>query len=428
MIIDIKNNIANELKMAQELSRFVHQISSASDIERPILEEIIGSLRVRIGVLNDSLGALVNEISIAKPLDSKSSVVKGIERVTIGSSNVALKSEYRDKYLKQLDINEGLLGKLRKNSLVKEKEEKDHRAPNGYAQLANKLFLNWSKRLLEKNYFAHLNVDLRKGNIQILTATYISMMIFTTVIALVLGLFIGVLALFLGLSMDLPFIVFVDFGLSRVGYMLGWLVGLPLASAAVFYFYPYAESRSLAGRIDSELPFVVIHMGSISGSGVEPSQIFKIVGLSKEYKYTRVEMRKILNQINVYGYDLTTALKNIARVTPSRKLAELLNGLSAVISSGGELKTFFERRSETLLLNYRLEREKFTKVAETFMDIYISVVIATPMILLLLLVMISVSGISIGFSMPQLTLLLLLGVALINIVFLWLISLKQPSY
>ena len=208
-----------------------------------------------------------------------------------------------------------------------------------------------------------------------------------------------------------------------------WLIFLPaLITFSAFYFYPYAERSSLSRKIDSELPFVVIHMGSISGSGIEPSQIFKIVGLSREYPSTRGEIRKLLNQINVYGYDLITALKNVARLNPSARFAEVLNGLSTTISSGGDLKTFFEKRAESLLLNYRLEREKFTKVAETFMDIYISVVIATPMILLLLLVMISVSGVQVGLNLGQMTLLIILVVAVVNILFLWVLSMRQPVY
>ena len=92
------------------------------------------------------------------------------------------------------------------------------------------------------------------------------------------------------------------------------------------------------------------------------------------------------------------------------------------------MRTFFEKRAETLLLNYRIERENFTKVAETFMDLYISIVIATPMILLLLLVMISVSGIGVGLGVNQMTLLIIFIVAIVNIIFLWILSIRQPSY
>lgn len=81
-----------------------------------------------------------------------------------------------------------------------------------------------------------------------------------------------------------------------------------------------------------------------------------------------------------------------------------------------------------MLLEYRLEREKYTKSAETFMDIYISIVIAAPMILLLLLVMISVSGIQIGLGISQLSIVIVGAVALINLIFLAFLQLKQPKY
>ena len=62
------------------------------------------------------------------------------------------------------------------------------------------------------------------------------------------------------------------------------------------------------------------------------------------------------------------------------------------------------------------------------MDIYISVVIAAPMILLLLLVMISVSGIDIGLSLTQITILIVGLIAITNLIFLGFLQLKQPKY
>jgi len=171
-------------------------------------------------------------------------------------------------------------------------------------------------------------------------------------------------------------------------------------------------------------------MSAISGSGIEPSQIFKIIGLSKDYPNLRREIRKVLNQINIYGYDLVTALNNVSKTTPSSKLSEVFSGLGTTINSGGNLSEFFEKRAETLLVSYRLEREKFTHIAEMFMDIYISVVIAAPMILMLLLVMIGVAmpNATSGFSIEMITFLIVFVIALINSVFLIFLQIKQPAY
>lgn len=130
----------------------------------------------------------------------------------------------------------------------------------------------------------------------------------------------------------------------------------------------------------------------------------------------------------MYGYDLVTALNNASKSTPSKKLAELFSGLGSTISSGIKLSDFFEKRAETLMTEYKIEREKYTKVAETFMDIYISVVIAAPMVLMLLLIMLSISGSGFGLSQNQLSFVIISIVALINILFLGFLHIRRPTY
>ena len=89
---------------------------------------------------------------------------------------------------------------------------------------------------------------------------------------------------------------------------------------------------------------------------------------------------------------------------------------------------FFDKRAETLLNDYRLEREKYSKTAETFMDIYISIVIAAPMILMLFLIILTVGSFDVGLSTGQLTFLIIGVTVAINVAFLIFLHLNQPSY
>lgn len=430
MIDEIKNNLTNELAMAHELSVLLQRADRASIEEQRILREAADSIIERIRLLNRSVGTLLAAASAIKKLPGKEKST-GVERVSaLGAPTpLALRSSDKEKYLQELSISEKLLAKLKHHTEIQDKGE-DFKRPNSYVQLANKFFLDKSTRWIERGIFKNLNIELRKANLNILTASYVSAMMFSIVLALIAGFILSTIFLFVSVSLEAPFISIITEGyFMRLTKTFWFTPLLPLAVFTFFYLYPSVERKSIARQIDSELPFVVIHMGSIAGSGVEPTQIFKIVGLSKDYKHTKSEIRKLLNQVNVYGYDLITALKNVSRLTPSARLAEVFNGLATTISSGGDLKTFFEKRAESLLLQYRIEREKFAKVAETFMDLYISVVIAAPMILLLLLIMISVSGINVGGLRPQqMSALILLVVAAVNIVFLWVITLRQPSY
>jgi hypothetical protein len=61
------------------------------------------------------------------------------------------------------------------------------------------------------------------------------------------------------------------------------------------------------------------------------------------------------------------------------------------------------------------------------MDIYISVVIAAPMILMLLLMMMKISGLGISLSTAMISFLVAGGVGMINVLFLVFLQVKQQS-
>ena len=195
----------------------------------------------------------------------------------------------------------------------------------------------------------------------------------------------------------------------------------------MMYFYPSMEKKSAESKINLELPFASIHMAAISGSMINPIKIFEIIISTKEYPAIEKEFTKMLNEINVYGSDLVNAMKNSAKNTSSKKLSELLNGLATTINSGGDLVKFFEKRSESLLFEYKIEKEKATKHAESFMDVYISVLIAAPMVIMLLMMMMKISGLGLSASVSAITLVIILGVTMLNIGFITFLHLKRKE-
>ncbi|MDP2628796.1 MAG: type II secretion system F family protein, partial [Nanoarchaeota archaeon] len=226
----------------------------------------------------------------------------------------------------------------------------------------------------------------------------------------------------------LPLITRVTEGIGLRFIKVFWILFIiPIATFLVMYIYPSLEKKNTETKINQELPFATINMASISGSMINPSKIFNIIVLTGEYPYLEKEFIKLINEINVLGYDLVTALRHSAFNTPSDRLSELFNGLATTITSGGNLPAFFEKRAQSLLFEYRIEKEKYTKSAETFMDIYISVVIAAPMILMLLLMMMKISGFGIAIGTSTITLLMIVGVSVINIVFLTFLHLKTTG-
>ncbi|MBI5803431.1 type II secretion system F family protein [Candidatus Pacearchaeota archaeon] len=310
---------------------------------------------------------------------------------------------------------------VQKAIVIEEKEK-----PRTYIKMSNRLFSKLALATIKKDIFQDLQNDLVKSGINILPKSYISMMFFTTLISFFAAIFIFAFFLFFNFGAQVPFITrSYESLLTRTLKTFWILFAIPIVAFFSVYFYPSTEKDSLEKKINQELPFATINMAAISGSLQNPTKIFSIIILTKDYPTLEKEFLKIINGVNVMGYDLITILKNSAFNSPSKKLRDLLNGLATTISSGGDLAKFFDERAKSLLFEYNLQKEKNTRAAETFMDIYISVVVAAPMILMLLLIIMQVSGLGLALSTSSITLLVVAGVFLVNIIFLAFLQIKQ---
>ena len=431
MIEDIRKNIDTEMAMLRELSSYSRREEFARESEKKLLNDTIESLKRSMKILNNSIPNLLQNTAVVRKMPGSIKQQK-FENVRFERLDrqieVTIPERDRERFLEELSISENLIKKLKRRKIEADEDIQEFQAARGYLKLSNRFFLSSATDSVNKGRFKQLSVELKKANIEILFETYVAMVFFTVFLSIFFGIFLTIFLTFFKVGLIWPFVQFYEGNLIIRALKMGWLIlAIPATTFSFLYFYPNLEKKSIEKRIDGELPFAVIHMGAIAGSGISPVEIFKIIGLSKEYPYLRKEIRKVLNQINLYGYDLITSLTNASKSSPSEKLSELFSGLSTTIHSGGELKVFFEKRGESLLLTYRLEREKYSKIAETFMDIYISVVIAAPMILMILLIMMSVSGLGISLSTGMISFIMILGISLINIVFLVFLNLKQPT-
>jgi len=414
------SNIEREKEILKELFLLEENLSLLSKREeKEIVQKKINSLLNQLKILNNSIPSILENISLFKefPATTKEKQNTNVLNVTSENSkvNVMINKSDKEKFLNELRIDEEIIRRLKNKKIIIHQDIfSDFKKPNPYKKISNKIFLNTSTSLLKKGYFKNLENNLKKASIPFLSNSYLSMAFFSSLLAFLIGISAIILTAVVSPANLLKYTPIVIF--------------LPLLTFFCFYFYPLTESQGIGQKIKNELPFVTLHMAAIAGSKIEPSQIFKIIAFGTEYPNTRKEFIKIINQINLYGYDLVTALKNVSRNTPSEGLAELLNGMATTISSGGDIKEFLNKRAETLFFEYRMDREKYTKEAETFMDIYISIVIAAPMILSLLLVLMNIGVMTIGISIKLLNLLMIGGIAVINIIFIAFLNLKQLNY
>jgi len=148
------------------------------------------------------------------------------------------------------------------------------------------------------------------------------------------------------------------------------------------FFYPYERFLSRRRSIETNLPFAICHMGAIAASGISPQAIFKLLSEFKEYDVLAEEMLKVVRNIEIFGLDPMTSLKEVSKRSPSEKFRQLLQGLVTTIDSGGDLRTYLKNAGEQALFRWRIKREKYLDQLSTYAEFYTGLLIAAPLFLI----------------------------------------------
>jgi len=210
------------------------------------------------------------------------------------------------------------------------------------------------------------------------------------------------------------FVIFIPFIIA----ILIFIVGI---------FYPYQKVLNRSTSIATNLPFALSHMGAIASSGVPPTAIFKLLAEFKEYDVLADEMEKIVRNIEVFGLDPVTAMREVAKRTPSEKFKQLLLGIATTIDGGGDLKTYLSNAGEQSLFTWRTKRQKYLQQLSAYAEFYTGLLIAAPLFLIALFsVMYMIQPQLAGFDILQLMKIsIYLIVPSLNIGFLVFLQLTQ---
>lgn len=268
-------------------------------------------------------------------------------------------------------------------------------------------------------FFKRLYFSLRYSNIKILSNTYVNIMFFITL----LTFFVTTpLALVLFSFQKVPFFV------TAIRALFFGMIFSGL-SFAFFYLAPGFKIKKRIRSINTNLPFAIDHMSSVATSGVPPGTMFKLIAGSKEYGEVSVEIEKISNYIEFFGYDIISAMRSIAAITPSQPLKEFFDGFVSTIESGGDLKNYLTQKSKEALLTYRLERQKYVEAVSTYSDIYTGVLIAAPLFFVSTLALVSMLGGVVGGV--AVSGIIALGtyvvIPVLNILFIVFLEINQPQ-
>src|SRR3989344_1492596 len=264
-----------------------------------------------------------------------------------------------------------------------------------------------------------LKEEIIRSNLSLLFEIYVGRMILLAIMAFLIT-FPSIFAFFIIIGG--PFVSAVITGLV-VGSVTG------AAMLTLYHSYPFHLIASKKNSIDANLPFATNHMSAIAASGVPPFVTFRLLANIHEYGEIANEARRVVRNVESFGMDAVSAMRNVADRTPSSELKQLIYGIVSTIETGGDLKRYLDNAAKDALFNYRLKREKYMQTLSTYADFYTAVLIAAPLFFVSVLSVMSLIGGEIfGLSIPSaMRIGVYVMIPLMNIMFLMFIHYTQPQ-
>lgn len=192
------------------------------------------------------------------------------------------------------------------------------------------------------------------------------------------------------------------------------------------YYYPRVSADIRRRNINIFLPHAIVYMYAHSRGGVGAFEMFKATAETGEiYGEVSNELDLIVRDVEIFGNDVMTAIRNARDLTPSENLSQFLDDVLNVLDSGSDLSTSIERESNTYRLKAQEEQDDFLETLTLLSEIFIVAFVAAPLLLIITLLMISLLG---GDTLLPAMVLIYLGLPLGMLGFVLLIKFLSHPY
>ena len=200
-----------------------------------------------------------------------------------------------------------------------------------------------------------------------------------------------------------------------------WIV-IPLMYAFQLY-YPVILAHGRRTKIELDLPYAISYMQALSTTMPPYEMIHKVYEEHDMFGEISREFGMIVRDVELFGDDLITAMRNLQHTTPSPHLRDFLNDLSIVFDSGGDVSSYLGAKTEYYRDQARQELELVLKTIEIMAEVYVSAFVAGP---IALIIMIVAQGMTNSQGMEWILPLMYIIIPAGAIVMIWILSLMLP--
>jgi len=302
-------------------------------------------------------------------------------------------------------------------------------------------YVDW-KLSRSRDAYLTLHGDLVAARSGITLNRYLYYAVF---ISLCAGIVLGIAGYFVSSLIFIPGIqiqIYNVFNLPTVDYsflseirvyigILAFLTAFIIGTAFSYFImlsYPGMQKKARATKINLTLHNAVSYLYAMRRGGAELLTVFKSISDNADiYGEVAIEFRQVVRDAEYFGLDILAALRNLSLTTPSEKFKDFLEDLISVINSGGNISTYLESRVHLYQDEARFEQKQFLSLLQMVAESYVTVFVAGPLFLIIIMVVMGMVGSSATLQLTAITYLLLPIGAVVFMLFLDMVSIKDEK-
>lgn len=233
-----------------------------------------------------------------------------------------------------------------------------------------------------RDKYEKLRDKLLRARIFVSVERWLSQAVFYSIIAAGVAVSVFILLRYLILSL------LAEFTLSEFDIAVSIMLALLafLGTYAGFLYYPSIKAWERKGKIDENLPYAISYISAMAAIGVYPFSIFKkLAGAEETYGEVSKELKLLVRDVELLGFDFITALKKLVATTPSSNMRAFLQGAVTTTLSGGDMGSYFVNTAQEYMEERRKRYQDFIQTLELFAEFYVIGVVAAPLLLVVVL-------------------------------------------
>ena len=227
-----------------------------------------------------------------------------------------------------------------------------------------------------------LQKRLLKAHMPYRASAYLAALYMTAALAALPGMLFGLALVFAipGTPILLKFLVPLAFGL--------FLGGMTIAVGPLGLENQVNERGKL---IDEYLAHGINYMLALANAGMPPKEIWRSLARARVFGPLAVEAERITRDLDLFSYDLLTALRLAQERTASRAFHEFLQGAISAFQSGVELASYLKTKGAQYQHEAEERQLKNLDTMGVMAETFLVMVVAAPLFLIILLTVMSIN-------------------------------------